>query len=143
MSIYRKFALHPRSDVCTNTEEETLVLQHSQSQMSIGLEEHKHLRTAAPAEMPLRRTLTWAAGLPLDVQPTALLRHFTRVANLIAATWGDSKSFDTYLESLLNDQRGNWRGFPPEVLTELATLQRYRDSVSDDDSAADTVSKRG
>ena len=57
MSIYRNFALRPRSDVYANT--------------------------------PLRRTLTWVAGLPPDVQPTALAGHFARIANLIAASWGD------------------------------------------------------
>src|SRR6266567_4054451 len=52
MSIYRNFALRPRSDVYANT--------------------------------PLRSTLAWVAGLPPDVQPTALVGHFARIAKLIA-----------------------------------------------------------
>jgi hypothetical protein len=47
------------------------------------------------------------------------------------------------MESLLTDKRGNRKGFPPEVLTELMALQRYRDSLAEDDLAWDTVGKRG
>ena len=129
MSIYRKSALRPRSNVYANVEER-LVL-HAPSQMSVELEEHQHLRTAAPANKPLRRTLTWVASLPPDVQPTALMRHFVRIANLIAATWGNPRFFDTYMESLLADKRGTRRGFPPDVLAELVALQRYRDTFQD------------
>jgi len=111
--------------------------------MNVGLEEQKHLRKVAPANVPLRRTLTWVAGLPPDVQPTALVGHFARIANLIAASWGDRKTFDAYMESLLTDKRGNRKGFPPEALTELMALQRYRDGLEDDDLGWDTVGKRG
>src|SRR5213078_3152142 len=63
MPINHKSALRPRRDVYANAEER-LVLRHAPSQMSVELEEHKHLRTAAPTHMPLRRTLMWAASLP-------------------------------------------------------------------------------
>jgi len=142
MSIYRNFALPPRSDVYAN-EQEMLVPRDEPSQVDVGLEEHRHLRKGAPANVPLRRTLTWVAGLPPNVQPTALVGHFARIANLIAATWGDRKTFDSYMESLLTDRRGNRKGFPPEVLAELMALQRYRDSLEVEDVAWDTVGKRG
>ncbi len=143
MSIYRNPALRrPRSDVYAYAEER-LVPRHEPSQVNVGVEEHKHMRKEAPAKMPLRRTLTWVAALPPDVQPTALVGHFARIANLIAATWGDRKTFDAYMESLLTDKRGNRKGFPPEVLAELMALQRYRDSFEEDDLAWDTVGKRG
>jgi hypothetical protein len=125
--FHRKPARRPRSDVYANVEE-GLVLRQAPSQLSVALEEHAYLRTAAPANKPLRRTMTWLATLPPGVQPTALLRHFARIANLISATWGKPKVFDTYMESLLNDKRGNRRGFPPEVLSDLITLQRYYDT---------------
>jgi len=48
------------------------------------------LRKAAPANEPLARTLEWIASLPADVQPTALLRHYARIANVIAAVWYDN-----------------------------------------------------
>ena len=142
MSIYRNSARRPRNDVYAN-EEERLVPRSGPSQMNVGLEEQKHLRKVAPANVPLRRTLTWVAGLPPDVQPTALVGHFARIANLIAASWGDRKTFDAYMESLLTDKRGNRKGFPPEALTELMALQRYRDGLEDDDLGWDTVGKRG
>jgi hypothetical protein len=34
--------------------------------------------------------LEWIASLPADVQPTALLRHYARIANVIAAVWYDN-----------------------------------------------------
>jgi len=142
MSIYRNFALRPRSDVYAN-EEEKVVRRDEPSPMNVGLEEHTHLRKVTPANTALRRTLTWVAGLPSDVQPTALLGHFARIANLLAASWGDRKTFDACMESLLTDRRGKRKGFPPEVLTELMALQRHRDSLSDDGSTWDTVGKRG
>src|SRR5437764_13002835 len=142
MSIYRKFAPHPRSDVYANTEER-LVSRTEPLHVNFELEKHKRLRKEAPANIPLRRTLTWIADLPLDIQPTALVRHFPRIANLIVATWGDRTTFEAYMESLLTDKRGHRKGFPPEALTDLMALQRYRDSLDADDLAWDTVGKRG
>ena len=110
--------------------------------MSIGLEEQKNLRKVAPADAPLRRMLIWVARLPPDIQPTALVRRFAGIANFIAATWREPKSFDIDVESLFTDKRGNRQGFPPEVLAELVALQRHRDSLMADGSAWDTVGKR-
>ena len=144
VSIYRKVDLYPRSDVYANeTLEEELVPPRTTSRMHVGLEEHKHLRKTAPANMPLPRTLTWVASLPPNVQPTALLRRYARIANLIAATWEDPKSFDAYIESLLTDTRGSRRGFPSDVLSELVALQRYYDILRKDDSPWSIVGKRG
>src|SRR5258708_33505479 len=70
MPIYHKSALRPRRDIYANAEER-LVLRQAPSQMSVEFEEHKHLRTAAPTHMPLRRTLMWAASLPPDVRPNS------------------------------------------------------------------------
>jgi hypothetical protein len=82
-----------------------------------------HQRNAAPASMPLPRTLKWAASLPPDIRPISLLRRYPRIANLIAATWSDAKAFERYMESLLTDKRGGSRqGFPVDVLRELTTL---------------------
>lgn len=87
------------------------------------------LRKASPASKPLPRTLAWMASLPLDVQPAALLRHYARIANAIAAAWQDSNAARTYMDSLLNDDRGDRQGFPNDVLDELFALRAYYDSV--------------
>jgi len=73
----------------------------------------------------------------------ALMRQFARVANLIAATWGHLEHFETYMESLLNDKRGNRKGFPPDVMAELVALEVYRLVIEKRGSAWADVSKRG
>jgi hypothetical protein len=133
----------PRSDVyATATMEEEEASPCSPSPNNVEVGEKKHLRKAAPAKMLLPRTSTWVASLPPVVQPTALVRKFARIANLIAATWDDPKSFDAYMESLLTDKRGKRQGFPADVLAELVTLQRYHDTLKDE-SAWNAVGKRG
>jgi len=109
--------------------QEKVVPGRASSSMSLGSEEHKHLRSAAPADRPLPRTLKWATGLPPHVQPTALLRHYGRIANVIAATWNHPTSLRSYLDCLFSDNRGNRQGFPPEILGELLALKRYRDTL--------------
>jgi hypothetical protein len=69
------------------------------------------------------------ASLPPDVQPTALLHHYARIANVIAAAWRDSKALRSYMDCLLDDDRGNRQGFPRDVLRELLALREYYDSV--------------
>jgi hypothetical protein len=125
-SIQRKFALVSGNDaLAPGTINETLAPRAAISQISVGREEHRQLRKATPANTPLRRTLKWAASLPPDVLPTVLLRRYARVANLMAATWENPKIFRAYMGSLLSDKRGNRRGFPPDVVSELVALQRY------------------
>lgn len=136
MSIYRKFDIDPPTGVVVNeTMEEGFVPRRTASGMSVRLEEHRHLRKAAPANTPLPRTLKWVATLPPNVQPTALLRHYARIANVIAATWGHATSLRSYMDCLFSDNRGNREGFPPEVLSELSTLRDYLDAHRDDNSA--------
>jgi hypothetical protein len=97
--------------------------------MSVEGEQHQHLRKAAPTGIPLKRTLKWMENLPAEVRPTELLRLYARVANLIAASWRDAKTFDTYMESLINDKRGNRRGFPPSIRAELMALKHYYETL--------------
>ena len=80
---------------------------------------------AEPSSLALPRTKEWAANLPLDVQPHELIRTFGRVANLLAANWNDSAATVACFYHLLSDTRGNRKGFPPRVKTELLTLQSY------------------
>ncbi len=115
----KKFDLH------TLPSDEMSVPLHTQPRMIVAHEQYKHLRKAAPADGPLARTLRWVEDLPPDVRPTALLRLHPRIANLIAATWGDPKAFGAYMESLLRDTRGNRQGFPPKIVAELVALKHY------------------
>jgi hypothetical protein len=149
MSTNRKFAPALRSvnDIrsevyAIETMKQSLV-QRLSPQLRIERDEYKHLRKADPAHTPLRRTLEWVESLPPRVRPMALMRRFARVANLIAATWGHLEHFETYMESLLNDKRGNRKGFPPDVLAELVTLEVYRLAIEKRGSAWADVSKRG
>ena len=136
----------PRSDVyavAAMEEEEEASPPRPPSPMNVDVGDQKHLRKAAPAKMLLPRTSMWLASLPSVVQPMALVHRFARIANFIAATWDDRKSFDSYMESLLTDKRGKRQGFPADVLAELVALQRYHDTLKDDESAWNVVGKRG
>ena len=82
-------------------------------------------RRARPHNAALTTTLVWANRLPDSVKPTALLRHFPRIANHIAASWRDPAVLNRYLQSLLLDERGNRRGFPSEVQEELVQLRAF------------------
>lgn len=130
MSIFRLLSVDLHSDTQEDAiEEETVAARNTVSRMSVDHEEYKHLRNAVPADKPLPRTLKWVATLPPNVQPTALLRQYARIANVIAATWWHPTSLRSYLDCLFSDNRGNRRGFPPEVLNELIALKRYHDSI--------------
>ena len=129
MATYRAAGVYNQSKDGEGANHERVVPLRTASRLTVGLEEHKHLRAATPADRPLPRTLKWAASLPLDVQPTALLRHFGRVANVIAATWGHTTSLRSYMDCLFNDKRGNRQGFPPQVLDELVALKRHHDAM--------------
>src|SRR5262249_54388579 len=104
--------------------------EHAQAaEADKGAESHKHLRKNQPADIPLPRTKTWFESLPPKVQPSALMRQFPRIANLIAAAWDDLVQFERYMDSLLTDKRGGRRGFPTDVMAELGALSTYRHSV--------------
>lgn len=92
---------------------------------------HEHLRKGAPANIPLPRTLKWVDELPPRVKPVALMRHFPRIANMIAAAWDDLVQFETYMDSLLTDKRGGRKGFPTDVIAELGALDIYRHTVGE------------
>ena len=131
MSIYRRLDGLPSSDIDAHQAKRETPAQ-SQPASPHGAspkEEHEGLRKASPASEPLPRTLEWMASLPPNVQPTALLRHYARIANVIAATWHESRTLQSYMDCLVADDRGNRRGFPPDVLRELNALREYYDSL--------------
>jgi len=148
MSIYRKFAPSVRnandipSDVYAIESMKASLAHRSSPPISLGVDEHKHLRKTTPANMPLRRTLEWVESLPPRVRPMNLLRQFARIANLIAATWADLEAFETYIQSLLTDKRGNRKGFPLDVRAELNALHVYRLAIQKGESLSANVRKR-
>lgn len=84
-------------------------------------------RRAKPINQALPATLKWFESLPPEIQPTALLREFPRIANGIARVWNDEAALEAYLDSLLVDRRGGRRGFPGDVHHELLSLREYVD----------------
>lgn len=83
------------------------------------------LRKRHPYNEPLPSTVRWAAMLPSEVRPLALLRRYPRIANLLARQWKDSLECQRYFDDLLIDRRGGRRGFPIEVLADLLALNNF------------------
>jgi hypothetical protein len=94
----------------------------------------KALRKLDQTSSTLQRfTVQWAETLPSNVQPRALMREYPRIANMVALLWTEPTrtAFDNYMESLLVDRRGNRKGFPSAVASDLLMLReafddRYR-----------------
>jgi hypothetical protein len=82
-------------------------------------------RSLQPLNQQLPATTKWAAGVPVEVQPLALLQTFPRIANTLARLWHDNIGLQNYLDDLLVDRRGGRRGFPPEIQSELLILRAY------------------
>jgi hypothetical protein len=150
LSIYRKFdAMRlPSNDVYAHTGPSSKQLESAVTppqQPSQGEEqERKRQRKAAPANVPLPRTLSWAEDLPSSVKPTALLRQYARIANVFAATWNDPKALNSYMNCLLRDDRGNRKGLPPDILREVLALREYHATVNAEHSSSWAVlRKRG
>src|ERR1041385_4126633 len=99
MSLYRPFDRYPRSDVhAAPIAAEGVALRSAQKTGAIDVhsDQYRHLRKATPIERPLLRTNVWFASLPEEARPHALLRRYARIANLLAAAWGDAKCFRAY-----------------------------------------------
>lgn len=94
--------------------------------------------------MPLPRTVNWVEGLPSGVKPTALLRQYARIANVLAATWDDPKALSSYMDCLFRADRPNRKGLPPDILCELLALQEYHATLDAETSSTwAVVGKRG
>ena len=73
----------------------------------------------------LDATVAWMAELPYTVRPTELARQFPRIANSIAELWRRVSRCEQYLDSMVVDERGSRKGFPPAVALEITTLRAY------------------
>ncbi|HYD95785.1 MAG TPA: hypothetical protein VEC01_10700 [Noviherbaspirillum sp.] len=70
-------------------------------------------------------TFKWLATLPADVRPDNLAAQYPRIANRIAQLWKRPLYCERYLDDLVMDLRGDRRGFPRLVATEIAALKVY------------------
>jgi hypothetical protein len=131
MSFYRKFAGDTINEVSTTVTPRRVEKSEAEKRADAAHEEAQQQRRSRgePNNAPLPRTLTWAASLPADVRPHELLRRYGRIANLIAASWKDADATYPYLDGLLVDRRGNRKGFPPEVMSELLALRTHYSSL--------------
>jgi hypothetical protein len=82
-------------------------------------------RRAAPVAFLLPSTQKWLDAMPRRVQPHALCDYYPRVANFVAAMWGDTESLRAYFDELLVDRRIGRRGFPRDVFNDLRALRDY------------------
>ena len=94
---------------------------------------------AEPTNIALPRTLAWAATLPADVQPTALIRLYGRIANVLALDWNDPLAITADFDQLLIERRENRKGFPPIIVTELRALARHYGRVQPSTSVSHTT----
>lgn len=85
----------------------------------------RQLRRAQPLNQPLPATWRWIAELPPQVRPLSVVDRFPRIANILARTCLDGADFAAYMDSLLQDRRGDRRGFPNDVRSELVILGNY------------------
>jgi hypothetical protein len=135
MSIYRKFDRKSLNDVYAKPMKRDPAIE-------TGTEAAQRKR--APTDETLPKTATWAAKLPHDIRPLALLRTFPRIANLLAASWTEPTAFRPYIDELFVDIRGNRQGFPPEVMEELFALRAYYEDMHPADGKRwDNANKRG
>ena len=144
LSIYRKFEAMrlPTSDVYARTG--PIAKPPVASVGSPQAPKHEPRRKAVPANVPLPRTLKWVESLPSSVKPTALLRHYARIANVLAAAWDDPKAVSSYMDCLFRDERGDRKGFPPDVSLELTALREYHANlIAEHSLIAEVFRKRG
>lgn len=90
--------------------------------MATNYWEHRR-RKLLPADRALRgSTIAWVLTLPPSLRPRELCDRYPRAANAIAEA-RDAEERAAVLDELLTDRRGNRRGFPPEVKSELQALR--------------------
>src|SRR5205807_9072301 len=82
-------------------------------------------RKSAGAESLRTATIQWILKLPPHIQPRHLQVKYPRVANRIAALWGDPTGCESYLDDLLTDKRGGRKGFPLNVANEVASIRDF------------------
>ena len=85
---------------------------------------------APPQEVLSTAAAAWLRSLPPTLRPMHLCNAFPRVANRIALAWSDPDLADSVFNDLLLDRRGNRKGFPPAVASEILRLHAYHEQRS-------------
>ena len=70
----------------------------------------------------------WLESLPEDVRPKNLAEHFPRICNQFARLWREHEEVDAYFNELVQDGRGDRKGFPFPVMADISTLRDYYDT---------------
>ena len=69
------------------------------------------------------QAIDWLIGLEPSLRPQKLSAQFPRIVNALAAVWHDPAERQALLEKLVKGERKGRKGFPLEVLYELAALR--------------------
>jgi hypothetical protein len=116
--------ISPEVDVCRGARINTGALS-AQRAVSDNQSEWVGRRKAQPADVLLPATRRWLDAMPDEYRPLELAKQFARLANLIASAWNNPRECSAFIHSLLRDQRGGRRGFPPEVMEDIVNLRVY------------------
>ena len=84
--------------------------------------ERRKRKPCQPLNVPLPRTFAWAATLPPDVRPHALIRSYPRITNNLALGWDDVDATHAYFGHLVKSTRTGRRGFPEQMMSEILAL---------------------
>ena len=90
-------------------------------------------RSSAPADSVLSENAeAMILHLAGRVDLRLLLQGYPRAVNKLAESWEDPVAFLAEVDAMLLDSRGDRKGFPFEVITELSDLKNfYYEHVAD------------
>lgn len=100
-----------------------------QAAPAAGGEDVDWVRVRSPAKDQDRvlqsPTHVWLRRIPSAIHPQHLCRYYPRIANRLAQNWGDKVEVERIFEDLLQDRRGQRKGFSERVRVEIERLQRF------------------
>jgi hypothetical protein len=70
----------------------------------------------------------WLAALPDEIKPKNLAEQYPRICNHFARVWRQHEEVDSYFNELVQDSRGDRKGFAFSVMTDISTLRDYYDT---------------
>jgi hypothetical protein len=93
---------------------------------ALGAGTHATPRQPAVIAAPAVR---WLDELPERVRPNRTAARFPHIVNTLCARWPTPQLCLAYFDELVLDNRGDRKGFPPLIASELALLKDYYESV--------------
>jgi hypothetical protein len=89
-------------------------------------------RPLTPSDRELtHQGIEWMLGLPANARPKALCEQHPHIANHLAAIWDSPRDTRLALMRLLADERGQRKGFSPQIDQEIGRLAAYVQSLLD------------